>query len=76
MIAMTLFIMTLTMVISSVQNISFSRISTLNRVSLLDELYFFSEQLFTSIKDGGTIDYEEYWNRMAVGTTMSSTTVW
>jgi hypothetical protein len=38
----------------------------LNRVALLEELYFFSEQLFTTIKDGGTLDYEEYWNRQAV----------
>ncbi len=38
----------------------------MNRIALTDELYFFSEQLFTTIKDGGTIDYEEYWNRSAV----------
>ena len=49
----------------AVENLSVSRIKTLNRVALLDELYFFSEQLFTGIKEGGTLDYEEYWNRQS-----------
>lgn len=38
----------------------------MNRIALTDELYFFSEQLFVLIKGGGTLDYEEYWNRYAV----------
>lgn len=42
---------------------SIARIKTDNRVALLQELYFFSEQLVTSIKEGGSVDYEEYWNR-------------
>lgn len=69
MISMTLFALIITSVIVAVENLSVVRIKTLNRVALLEELYYFSEQLFTGIKDGGTIDYEEYWNRMAVWTT-------
>jgi hypothetical protein len=72
MISMTLFTMIITSVIIAVENLSIARIKTLNRVALLEELYFFSEQLFTGIKDGGTLDYEEYWNRQAVGIVTSS----
>ena len=69
---MTLFAIITTSVILAVENLSITRIKTLNRVALLEELYFFSEQLFTNIKDGGTLDYEEYWNRQAVGTLTQS----
>lgn len=69
MISMTLFALIITSVIVAVESLSVVRIKTLNRVALLEELYYFSEQLFTGIKDGGTLDYEEYWNRMAVWTT-------
>ena len=69
---MTLFSIIITSVLLAVENLSVARIKTLNRVALLEELYFFSEQLFTGIKDGGTLDYEEYWNREAVGTPTQS----
>lgn len=69
---MTLFALIITSVILAVENLSIARIKTLNRVALLEELYLFSEQLFTGIKDGGTLDYEEYWNRQAVGTATQS----
>ncbi len=68
-ISMTLFAMIITSVIVAVENLSIARIKTLNRVALLEELYFFSEQLFTVIKDWWTLDYEEYWNRQAIGIT-------
>ena len=51
MISMTLFALITTSVIIAVGNLSVTRIKTLNRVALLEELYFFSEQLFTDIKD-------------------------
>ena len=72
MISMTLFAMIITSVILAVQSLMIARTKTLNRVALLEELYFFSEQLFTGIKDWGTLDYEEYWNRKAVGVTTQS----
>ena len=53
-------------VLDSVVNIGIARTRSVTRISLLEELYFFSEKLATSIKDGGIIDYEEYWNRQAV----------
>ncbi len=52
MISMTLFALIITSVIIAVENLAIARIKTLNRVALLEELYFFSEQLFTGIKDG------------------------
>lgn len=45
-----------------------ARIKNMNRLALTDQLYLFSEQLFTTIKNGGTIDYEEYWNRKTFNT--------
>jgi prepilin-type N-terminal cleavage/methylation domain-containing protein len=66
MVSMTLFAMIITSVILAVQSLMIARTKTLNRVALLEELYFFSEQLFTGIKDGWTLDYEEYWNRKAI----------
>ena len=72
LISMTLFALIITSVILAVQSLSVARIKTLNRVALLEELFFFSERLFTGIKDGGTIDFEEYWNRMTVGTATQS----
>lgn len=72
MISMTLFAIIITSVILAVEHLSIARIKTLNRIALMEELYFFSEQLFMKIKDGGTIDYEEYWDRQSVGTQTES----
>lgn len=72
MISMTLFALIITSVLLAVESLSIARIKTLNRVALLEELYYFSENLFTGIKDGGTIDYEEYWNRMSIWTATQS----
>lgn len=67
-VAMTLFALIITSVVLAVQSLSVARVASMNRIALLEQLYYFSEQLFTNIKDGGTLDYEEYWNRTAVGT--------
>lgn len=63
MLVLVLFSMIMTAVLSVVQHMYVARIKTMNRIALTEELYRFSELLFTTIKDGGTIDYEEYWNR-------------
>ena len=68
MLGMTIFATIMISVLVSVQNMSFARIKTENRVKLLEELYFFSEKLVTSIKEGGILDYEEYWNRNSYST--------
>ncbi len=65
---MTIFSLIMITVLESVVNIGIARTRSVTRINLLEELYFFSEKLATSIKDGGIIDYEEYWNRQAVGT--------
>jgi prepilin-type N-terminal cleavage/methylation domain-containing protein len=81
MLAMTVFAIIMTSVLLAVENMSIARIKTENRIKLLEELYFFSEQLVGNIKEGGTIDYEEYWNRQSVGTiilsgAISGTSIW
>lgn len=71
-ISMVIFGMIMISVLLSVENMSIARIKTSNRVTLLEELYFFSEQLVTSVKEGGSLDYEEYWNRNSFDTVFSS----
>lgn len=68
MLSIAIFSMIMIIVMSSVQSMMAGRIKAMNRIALTDELYFFAEQLFTEIKNGGTLDYEEYWNRKMVGT--------
>ncbi len=63
MVSMTIFAIIISAVLLTIQYMSIARINTAHRMSLTQELYFFQEQLFTAIKDGGTIDFEEYWNR-------------
>lgn len=67
-ISMTLFGLIMISVFDSVASIGFTRIQSTQRISLLEELYSFSEKFTTTIKEGGTIDYEEYWGRMVMGT--------
>lgn len=71
MIGMVIFALIMITVLDSVANITIARTRSMNRIALLEELYFFSESLTTRIKDGGTLDYEEYWNRQVVGTGIS-----
>lgn len=65
MLSMAIFALIMTMIMVSVNSMMLARVKNMNRITLTDELYFFSEQLFTAIKNGGTLDYEEYWNRKA-----------
>lgn len=51
MLAMTVFAIIMTTVLIAIQNLSIARIKTESRVNLLEELYFFSEQLVTQIKE-------------------------
>lgn len=68
MISMTVFSLLMIIVFDAVANIGIARTKSVTRITLLEELYFFSEKLASSIKDGGIVDYEEYWNRQVVGT--------
>ncbi len=68
MVAMTIFAMIISSVFLTVQYMSMARMNTAHRMELTQQLYLFQEQLFTLIKDGGTIDFEEYWNRKVFGT--------
>lgn len=44
------------------------RTNVSDRVDLGQDLYYNVERLVAIVKDGGVVDYEEYWNRFAVGT--------
>jgi prepilin-type N-terminal cleavage/methylation domain-containing protein len=64
-LSMVVFATIMTTVLISIQNMGVVRITTENRVTLLQELYYFSEKLVTEIKEWGSLDYEEYWNRQS-----------
>ncbi len=51
MLSMTIFALIMTSVLLSVESLSIARIKTDNRVVLMEELYFFSENLITAIKE-------------------------
>lgn len=74
MIGMVIFALIMITVLDSVANITIARTRSVNRITLLEELYF-SQSLATRIKDGGTLDYEEYWNRKIVWTTVGTGTI-
>ena len=52
---------------STFQTIVQAHLLFTSTVSNQGKLYFISEKIATIIKDGGTIDYEEYFNRRALG---------
>lgn len=72
MISMAIFSMIMISVMSTVQSMYAARIKAMNRIHLTEQLHTFGEQLFTEIKNGGTLDYEEYWNRTSFDTTTGS----
>lgn len=72
MVSMAIFGLIMISVFDAVGNIWIARTKSMSRITLLEELYFFSEKLTTAIKDGGIVDYEEYWNRQMVGTGTAS----
>jgi prepilin-type N-terminal cleavage/methylation domain-containing protein len=72
MVSMTIFGLLMITVLEAVANIGIARTKSMTRITLLEELYFFSEKLATAIKDGWIIDYEEYWNRQLIGTGTAS----
>jgi prepilin-type N-terminal cleavage/methylation domain-containing protein len=72
MISMTVFGVIMITIFEAIANIGIARTRSMTRITLLEELYFFSEKLATTIKEGGIIDYEEYWGRQMMGSgTMS-----
>jgi hypothetical protein len=42
------------------------------RADLNRDLYYATEKIVSLVKEGGSIDYEEYWDRSSIGTTTSS----
>jgi hypothetical protein len=48
---MTLFALIMVSVLESVASITFARTKAMTRITLIEELYFFSEKLATQIKE-------------------------
>lgn len=66
MIAITVLSLILVMGLQSMGQIASFRSTVSDRVDLGQDLYYNVERLAGIVKDGGVIDYEEYWNRNAV----------
>ncbi len=47
----------------------FGKVKLIEKTNLEQQAFFFSERVFELIKQSGTIDYEEYFNRQIVGDT-------
>lgn len=70
-ISITLFSGILLVAFSAFGNIAHLKNKIVSDVDVYEQLYVAVENLSSIIKDGGDIDYEEYFNRSLVGTTLS-----
>lgn len=66
--SITIFSIIIIVAFESMSNIGIFRTRLSSRLDLNSELYSATEKFIDLIKIGGDIDYEEYWNRKAVGT--------
>ncbi len=71
-VSVTLFALTLVLAFDTFGNIGVSRHTVASRAEINQDVYETIETLFVLIKEGGGIDYEEYWNRRAVGYTLDA----
>lgn len=71
MISITLFSGILLATFSAFGNITQMKNKVVSDVDVYEQLYVAVENLTSVIKDGGDIDYEEYFNRSLMGTSLS-----
>lgn len=71
-VSITIFAIIIIMAFDTMSNIGILRNRVSSRLDLNNELYSVTEKFVDLIKTGGDIDYEEYWNRKAIGTNTSS----
>lgn len=69
-VSMVLFAIVIVIAFETLWSISKTRLSNTIAINMDDDLFYAVENLTTTIKDfNWAIDYEEYWNRKAVGIT-------
>ncbi len=66
--AITVLSIILVLGIQGLGQIAGHRTNVSDRIDLGQDLYYNVERLVSIVKDGGVVDYEEYWNRLAMGT--------
>ncbi len=71
-VSMTIFSIIIIVAFDSMSSIGVLRTRISSRLDLNNEIYSATEKFVNLIKTGGDIDYEEYWNRRAVGTAAMS----
>lgn len=70
-LSITLFSTLMIMAFAALGNIGISRHLIEGRVDINEQLYTAAETLAATIKEGGNVDYEEYFDRSMVGLTLS-----
>lgn len=75
MVAVTVLSIIFVYGLQSLGQIAGYRTNVSDRVDLGQDLYYNVERLVDVVKEGGVVDYEEYWNRTAVGTGMTAGTI-
>lgn len=71
-VSITIFAGIILVAFDAMGSIGISRTRISSQLDLNSELYSATEKFVEIIKNGGDIDYEEYWNRQAVGVSTSS----
>lgn len=71
MVAITVISIILVYAFDSLGQILFFRTKVSDRIDLGQDLHYTIERLAETVKEGGEVDYEEYFNRAVVGTGMS-----
>ncbi|MDD2871687.1 MAG: prepilin-type N-terminal cleavage/methylation domain-containing protein [Candidatus Gracilibacteria bacterium] len=56
----------------SLSSVTLGKAKLIQKVDIQKESFYFTEKLFEMIKQGGTLDYEEYFNRKVIGNTTYS----
>ncbi|MBW7954404.1 prepilin-type N-terminal cleavage/methylation domain-containing protein [Candidatus Gracilibacteria bacterium] len=56
----------------ALSSLTLGKVKLIEKTNITKDITYFTEKLFDEIKAGGTIDYEEYFNRLVVGNNTSS----
>ncbi len=71
-VSITLFAFILIVAFEALWNVGKDRVRISNQLDLNRDIYYAVEKFVSLVKEGGTLDYEEYWNRAQTGTGTSS----
>ena len=71
-VSITLFSLIIVVAFAALSGIGMSRYRITDSLDMNQDIYYAVEKFVALVKEGGTIDYEEYWNRSSFDTTIGS----